>query len=214
MKPFGMGAKTVHCLHLFWYRTCQSTQPGTLLSNRRIYTFTILILFRLHYFECPFLYFSYIKHIREWKNVIFWSIPRCHVKIRDVNEFHVAAGQSLTQWIREGQSGTTDVGYWKPPDSNTPMIYPPPTNFPWLSNTTQNTPCYIYATVVWNKNQPNTTTLFQNDTDKKNENHKSILDEHAWGPLNEMTGTDHTQCAGDMDQGRPKRLESQLPRFL
>ena len=49
---------------------------------------------------------------------------------------------------------------------------------------------------------------------QNNVNHKIITDEHAWGPLNEMAGTDHTQCAGDMDQGRPKRLESQLPRFL
>ena len=49
---------------------------------------------------------------------------------------------------------------------------------------------------------------------QNNVNHKIISDEHAWGPLNGMTGTDHTQCTGDMDQGGPKRLESQLPRFL
>ena len=97
---------------------------------------------------------------------------------------------------------------------NTNHIYPP-TNLPWLSDTTPNIAwyIYIYEKVVWNEtNQYHST--FPEWHRQNNVNHKIISDEHAWGALNEMAGTDHTQCTGDMDQERPKSLEPQLPRFL
>ena len=141
-------------MHYLWDRKCQSWRPGTLLADRRIYTFWILILFRRTLFWMPFLLFFHLKDIRKWENEWFWSISRCHGEIRDVHEFHVVAGQSLTRRIREGQAGTTDVGCWKPHGSNTRIIYTPPTNLPWLSYITQNNAWYVYATVVWNETNP------------------------------------------------------------
>ena len=145
----------------------------------------------------------------------------------EFDQFHVVTGKSVTctnstLWRGNHWPGESERG--KPVrlmyvvenhmDRTHQSYIHPPTNLPWLSDTTQNTAWYIYMQRLYEMKPTQYHNTFPEWHRQNNVNHKIISDEHAWGPLNEMAGTDHTQCTGDMDQWSPKTLESQLARFL